>query len=86
MIRTKDKILAEVNDPNTVLSTTSLTINGLICGVGNKAVIDYTPSGNKVLIVSRKNGSLYPLHINKPNVVIGTDSEGEITLYDRSDV
>ena len=86
MIRTKDKILAEPNDPNTVLSMTGLTTNGLIRGVGNKAVADYTPSNSKVLIVSRKDGSLYPLHINKPNVVIGTNSEGEITLYDRSDV
>lgn len=86
MIRTKDKVLAEPNDPNTILSTKSLTAGSIVAGDGNKAIKSFEPSTNRVLLISKKDGTLATLSLNKPNIFIGTDSNGEVVLYDRSEV
>lgn len=86
MIRTKDKILAELNDLNTILSPNRLVVDDVIIGDGNKAINFFHHQIGKVLLISRKDGTLATLDISQPNKVIGTDENGEIVLYDRSDI
>ena len=88
MIRTKNKILAEANDPNTVLSSGPILNNRLIVGAGNKSVkCKYSSLTSNKLIVSTKTGSIKFISLAKgTDVIIGTDAKGEIVLYDRSEI
>lgn len=88
MIRTKNKILAEANDPDTVLLSGQIFNNRLVVGAGNKSVkCKYSALAGNKLIVSTKTGSIKFISLAKGvDVVIGTDSEGEIVLYDRSEI
>lgn len=87
MVRTKEKILAEPNDPNTILCPNRYLIeDGLVVGNGNKAINFFHHQIGRVLLVSRKDGTLTTLRLDQPNKVVGTDSNGEIVLYDRSDI
>lgn len=86
MVRTKEKVLAEPNDPNTILANENLIEGGLIIGKGNQGIQSFEHSLNRVLLVSKKDGTLTTLRLDQPNKVVGTDSNGEIVLYDRSDI
>lgn len=88
MIRTKDKVFGEANDPNTVLAPNTLNQDVLVVGNNNKAVRfagNYNIMPGKVFIT--KDGDLTSIdYSNKPNKVIGTDETGKIVLIDRSEL
>lgn len=87
MIRDKNKIYAEPNDPNTVVSVDNLAIEPneyYIVGHGNKGIKHHTAPPRSILITDA-NGNLTSLsYSNKPNTFIGTDGAGNIVLLDRS--
>lgn len=79
MIRDKDRIYAEVNDPNTVLASGSLVNGQVIIGTGNKGVQTYVGS-NKSLLYQDTAGNLNSLPYNQASKLIGTDVNGNLTL------
>lgn len=83
MIRDKDRIYAEVNDPNTVLANGLLTNGQLVVGTGNKGVQTYTGS-NKSLLYQDSSGNVNSLSYNQANKLVGTDADGNLTLVDGS--
>ena len=81
MIRDKDKIYGEVNDPNTVLATGTLQGNKLLLGSGNKGVKTYNPNTNaKCLPYLNTDGTIanMPLNVGAYKV-LGTDASGNLT-------
>ena len=86
MIRTKTRILGEVNDANTVESSSTITVNKWLKGGGNKTIIGFTPGPNKVLLTDG-SGNITTLDlVGQANKLIGTDATGNIVLYDRSEL
>ncbi len=81
MIRDKDKIYGEVNDPNTVIATGTLQGNKLLLGSGNKGVKTYNPSTTaKCLPYLNADGTITNLPLNVGAYkVIGTDANGKLT-------
>lgn len=83
MIRTKDAIYGEVNDPNTVEASGTLTTDTTVVGAGNKGVQTLSYPPNRILIV-KADGTLDLLDFNGlANKVIATDDDGKIVLIDR---
>ena len=86
MIRSKNKIYGEPNDPNTVLAPTSPSPNQWIVGDDLKNITAYLPGPNRILITNG-TGQLTALSFSgQANKIIGTDDSGNIVLYDRSDL
>ena len=84
MIRTKRKVYAEANDPNTVVLGLTPPVNKWITGNGNKQIVSYTPGANKILATDGL-GNLAVLNFSgAANKLIGTDEEGNLVLFDRS--
>lgn len=81
MIRDKDKIYGEPNDPNTVLASGSLPDGKLIVGAGNKGIKTYTFTNNKSIIYI-VNNQITELPISIPNKVLGTDEDGNLVWKD----
>lgn len=81
MIRDKNKIYGEVNDPNTVIATGTLQGNKLLLGSGNKGVKTYTPNINaKSLPYLNADGTINKLSLNVgAHRVLGTDANGTFT-------
>lgn len=82
MIRTKDKILGEPNDPNTVLASGFLTDGSLLVGAGNKGIKSYIAKDESILI-SGLGGEVSEFNYRIPNKLIGTDESGSLKLYNR---
>jgi len=83
MIRTKEKILGEINNPDTVTLPVTVTVNKFLTGNGNKTITNFTPGPNKLLITDG-NGNLTTLDFSgQTNKIIGTDASGNIVLVDR---
>ena len=81
MIRDKNKIYGEVNDPNTVVATGTLQGNKLLLGSGNKGVKTYNPNTNaKCLPYLNVDGTIanMPLNVGAYKV-LGTDASGNLT-------
>jgi len=80
MIRDKDKIYGEVNDPNTVVATGTLQGNKLLLGSGNKGVKTYNPNA-KCIPYLNADGTITNLPFTKlgPYKVVGTDNNGNLT-------
>lgn len=84
MIRDRNKVYGEPNDPNTILASSTLTPNRIIVGDGNKGVKVYSPGSNCILITDG-NGVVSSLSFNRlVNKAIATDGSGNIVLIDRS--
>lgn len=81
MIRDKNKIYGEMNDPNTVIATGTLTPEMIIVGAGNKGVKTFDP-GAKKIIYTDTSGIPKGFSYNTANKVIGTDSSGNLVLKD----
>ena len=86
MIRTKDKIYAEPNDPNTVVSNGSLTPNKYVVGNGNKGVKTFAPGPNCILITDGVGGISALSFNGLANRAIATDETGNIVLIDRASI
>lgn len=81
MIRDKNKIYGEVNDPNTVVATGTLQGNKLLLGSGNKGVKTYNPNTNaKCLPYLNVDGTIANMLLNVGAYkVLGTDASGNLT-------
>ena len=87
MIRTKDKILTEPNDFNTIIyDAASTDANRFVIGAGNKGIkTTHLNLGANRLMVVNADGILNPLELTS-NKIIGTDDQGNIVLYDKIDI
>lgn len=81
MIRGKDKVYGERNDPETVIAVTPLEDGYPVVGAGNHGVKTVN-LGPKRLLYGDTLGKLTGLPFNTPNKVIGTNAQGELTLLD----
>lgn len=81
MIRDKNKIYGEPNDPNTVMATGTLTANSLIVGAGNKGVKSLLSSDKTIIWI--KDGIVQQLPINVANKILGTDENGDLVWLDQ---
>lgn len=81
MIRDKDKIYGEPNDPNTVLAGGTLDLNNLIVGAGNKGVKKLESTGKVLIWV--KDGIVQQLPVVSANKVLGTDENGNLVWLDK---
>lgn len=81
MIRDKNRIYGEMNDPNTVLASGTLAANKFLVGAGNKGVKTYAPGAKRVLTTD-ENGDVSSFEYGTPNKAIGTDASGNLTLLD----
>lgn len=81
MIRDKNKIYGEPNDPNTVVATGTLTANSLVVGAGNKGVKSLLSSGKTIIWV--RDGIVQQLPVNVANKVLGTDENGNLVWLDQ---
>lgn len=81
MIRDKNKIYGEPNDPNTVIATGTLTANSLIVGAGNKGVKSLLSSDKTIIWI--KDGIVQQLPINVANKILGTDENGDLVWLDQ---
>lgn len=81
MIRDKNKIYGEANDPNTVLASGTLTDGYLLVGAGNKGVKTLLSSGKVIIWV--KNGEIQQLPFTAANKVLGTDADGNLVWKDQ---
>jgi hypothetical protein len=81
MIRDSRGILGEVNDPNTVLASGTLTSDHYVVGAGNKGVKIFSPGANR-LIVTNTAGVASGFAFGTANKVIGTNASGQLTLLD----
>lgn len=78
MVRTKNEILAEVNDEDTVLkSNTSeeFVEDGFIIGADNKTVLRKTMNYGAIIYLS--NGNIQELPI-EPNKKLGVNANGNL--------
>lgn len=86
MIRTKSRIYGELNDPDTIESSATITVNKWLRGGGNKTISGFTPGPN-VVLVTDGNGNISSLSlIGQYNKFICTDDEGNIVLIDGSEI
>lgn len=86
MIRTRNKIYGEENDPDTVISTSTTTVGRWLKGGVNKTIYGFLPGANKILVTDG-NGNITTLSlIGRYNKVIGTDDAGNIVFIDRSEL
>lgn len=79
MIRDKNQIYGEANDPNTVLANGILEANKYVVGAGNKGVKQYD-AGSKKLMITDEYGRVSSISYNVPNKCIGTDINGNVVL------
>ena len=83
MIRTKDKILAEAIDPNTVVAGLTPPANKWIKGGSGKQLLTHNPGPNRILVTDG-NGNISALSFHGQfNKLIGTDENGDIIFIDR---
>lgn len=80
MIRDKDTIYGEVNDPNTVIAEGILNEGALVVGAGNKGVKILESTGKQIIWI--QNGIVKQLPISFANKVLGTDQDGNLVWYD----
>lgn len=81
MIRDKNKIYGEANNPNTVLASGTLTDGYLLVGAGNKGVKTLWSSGKVIIWV--RNGEIQQLPFTAANKVLGTDADGNLVWKDQ---
>lgn len=81
MIRDKDQIYGEPNDPNTVLSETELPVDTFVVGAGNRGVKQFVP-GAKRIIVTDSYGNASSISYDIANKALGTDENGNIVMRD----
>ena len=81
MIRDKNKIYGEPNDPNTVIASGTLIENNLLVGAGHKGVKTLVSTGKVLIWV--KDGVVQQLPINVANKVLGTDENGNLVWLDQ---
>lgn len=87
MIRTKTKIFAEENNPNTVLSP---VLNSppitptLLSGETSNSIKPVSPETGVRIYIADSEGKVKLLHLTGSNKAIGTDANGNIVLLDRS--
>ena len=86
MIRTKSKIYAEANDPNTVTSLAAIVNNKWLRGKQLKRISNYTPGPNAILVIDELGRVSRLVMTGQVNKFIGTDAEGNIVLLDRSEI
>jgi hypothetical protein len=79
MIRNKNQIYGEPNDPNTVLASEPLVADKYVVGAGNKGIKTYD-AGNKKLMITDQYGRVSCVSYDVPNKCIGTDINGDIVL------
>lgn len=85
MIRDKNKVYGELNDPNTVIAEpASLTDKKYVVGNGGKTVKSFQPGPNRILYTNPITGKIDGFHFNIPNRLIGTDSSGKLSLLERN--
>lgn len=67
MIRDKNKVYGEVNDPNNVIATGTLMEGAPVIGAGNKGIKTLNITSGPVLLYQDANGNLkqLPLVANK---------------------
>lgn len=87
MIRSKNKIHGEVNDPDTALATVDIYIPKYLVGSGNKGLrnVDHATPGvtNQILIVNA-DGTIGLLSFDEQHdKLIATNEVGDIVLIDR---
>lgn len=82
MIRDKNKIYGEANDPNTVLAAGTLGVDRYIVGAGNKGVKQFAPGAKRILITGA-DGLAGSFAFGTPNKAIGTDGNGNLVLLDQ---
>lgn len=80
MIRDKDKIYGEANDPNTVIASGTLVADNLIVGAGNKGVKTLLSTGKNIVWI--RNGIVQQLPFTAANKVLGTDADGNLVWLD----
>jgi len=86
MIRTKSRVYGETNDPNTVESSGTITVNKWLRGGGNKTISGFTPGANHILITTG-TGTISSISlVGQFNKLIGTDEDGNIVLIDRGEI
>lgn len=81
MIRDRNQIYGEPNDPSTVLSETELPSGCFVVGIGNRGVKKFEP-GNSKLVITDKYGNASSLPYNSANKVVGTDEDGNLVMRD----
>ena len=81
MIRDKNKIYGEANNPNTVLASGTLTENQLIVGAGNKGIKTLLSTGKNIIWI--QNGIVQLLPFTAANKVLGTDADGNLVWKDQ---
>lgn len=87
MIRDKDTIYGEPNDPNAITATDDLTVNTLIVGSGNKGIKSYKIenfTGNALIYID-ENYEVQYLPITFANKILGTDENAKLTWLDIPD-
>ena len=86
MIRDKNKIYGEANHEDTVTVPTPLLSGKLVVGDGGHRIKTFNP-GPKRLIVSKtlaSNSNADSVSYNEPNKLVGTDSSGNLVLFNRT--
>lgn len=81
MIRDKNKIYGELNDPDTLLCEEDLDQAQLLISVGNHYVKPYRPENNSIIIYD-SNGKPGCLPYTIPNKCVGTDAYGNLVMRD----
>lgn len=81
MIRDNNRIYGEMNDPNTVLASGTLTANRYVVGAGNKGVKTVSP-GAKRIMTTDSSGNVASFAFGTPNKAVGTDANGNLVLLD----
>lgn len=76
MIRDKNKIYGEANNPNTVLADGTLLEDNLVVGAGNKGIKTLLSEGKAIIWV--KDGIVKQLPFTAANKVLGTDENGNL--------
>jgi len=87
LIRTKNKIYGEINDPNTVLLSENSLADMWLIGKGNKAIGNYAPGANKILIIDNIDNIFYLSTLTwygQSDGLIGTDENGDIVLISKT--
>lgn len=79
MIRDKNRIYGEANDPNTVLANGELKANKYVVGAGNKGV-KALDAGEKKIMITDLFGNASYLSYDVPNKCVGTDMNGNIVM------
>lgn len=81
MIRDKNRIYGEMNDPRTVIAEKFLEENKFVVGAGNRGVKTYVPkTKNSILVV--RNGVLEEFPLSGQNKLVGSNSYGELEFLD----